>query len=54
MNIPEYTQINISQEHLDIVKTALYDTINSSGGTGYFNRINYKSMRMAGKTGTAL
>ncbi|PCJ27327.1 MAG: penicillin-binding protein 2 [Rickettsiales bacterium] len=50
---PEYTQIDISPEHLGILKTALYHTMNSKGGTGYANRINYKSMRMAGKTGTA-
>jgi penicillin-binding protein 2 len=50
----EYThQIDVSLEHLDIIKTALYHTINSPGGTGYLSRVNYKSMRMAGKTGTA-
>ena len=50
---PQYTQIDIKKEHLDIIKTALYHTMNSPGGTGYLSRINYKSMRMAGKTGTA-
>lgn len=49
----EYTQINLKEEHLDIIKTALYNTMNTPGGTGYFSRINYKSMSMAGKTGTA-
>ncbi|MDC0864974.1 penicillin-binding protein 2 [Rickettsiaceae bacterium] len=52
-NEPQYTQIDIKQEHLDVIKTALYHTINSPGGTGYLNRIDYKSMHMAGKTGTA-
>lgn len=51
--VVEYTQIDIKQEHLDIVKRILYDTINTHGGTGYFSRINYKSITMAGKTGTA-
>jgi penicillin-binding protein 2 len=50
---PQYTQINIKQEHLDIIKNTLYDTINTHGGTGYFSQINYKSLKMAGKTGTA-
>lgn len=50
---PQYTQINVEQQHLDIIKKTLYDTINSHGGTGYFSKINYKSMKMAGKTGTA-
>lgn len=49
----KYSQIDIKKEHLDIIKAALYHTINSPGGTGYLSRINYKSMRMAGKTGTA-
>lgn len=49
----KHTQIDIKQEHLDIVKTALYHVINSPGGTGYRSRINYKSMQMAGKTATA-
>lgn len=49
----EYKQINIKKEHLDIIKTALYNTMNTPGGTGYFSRLNYKSMRLTGKTGTA-
>jgi len=49
----EYTQIDIKKEHLDILKTALYKTMNTPGGTGYFSRVNYKSMHLTGKTGTA-
>lgn len=49
----QYKQIKIKEEHLDIIKTALYNTMNTPGGTGYFSRINYKSMRLTGKTGTA-
>ncbi|MDA9163885.1 penicillin-binding transpeptidase domain-containing protein [Rickettsiaceae bacterium] len=49
----EYTQIRFDKAHSDVLKTALYNTMNAPGGTGYFSRINYKSMRMAGKTGTA-
>ena len=49
----EYKQISIKKEHLDILKIALYNSINTSGGTGYFSRINYKSMKLTGKTGTA-
>ncbi len=50
---PNYVQINVQQDHLDIIKTALYTTMNTPGGTGYLSRIDYKSMHMAGKTGTA-
>lgn len=49
----EYKQVRIKKEHLDIIKTALYNTMNTPGGTGYFSRLNYKSMRLTGKTGTA-
>lgn len=49
----EYKQIEIKSEHLDVIKTALYLTMNSRGGTGYLSSINYKSMKIAGKTGTA-
>ena len=48
-----YTQLNIEQSHLDIINTALFNTMNAPGGTGYLSRIDYKSMQMAGKTGTA-
>ena len=50
---PHYTLINVKQENLNIIKLALYNTINTRGGTGYYSRINYNSMEMAGKTGTA-
>lgn len=48
-----YKQLKIKQEHLDIIKTALYQVINEPGGTGYLSRFNYKDIKMAGKTGTA-
>ncbi|GAB4162394.1 MAG: penicillin-binding protein 2 [Rickettsiaceae bacterium] len=50
---PEYVQLNINPDHLDIIKTILYNTVNTPGGTGYLSRVEYKSMQMAGKTGTA-
>lgn len=48
-----YTQLNLQQDHLDIINTALFNTMNAPGGTGYLSRIYYKSMQMAGKIGTA-
>jgi penicillin-binding protein 2 len=48
-----FIQLDLNQEHLVILKTALYHTMNTPGGTGYLSRVNYKSMRLAGKTGTA-
>lgn len=49
----EFTQLNISKKHLDIIKNALYHTTNSSGGTGYLSRLDHPYIKMSGKTGTA-
>ncbi len=50
---PSYVQLDIQQSNLEIIKTALFNTMNTPGGTGYLSRLDYKSMHMAGKTGTA-
>lgn len=52
-NDVEYKQIDIKKEHLDIVKIALYNAMNTPGGTGYFSQLDYKSIKLTGKTGTA-
>lgn len=48
-----YTQLNIKEKHLTFLKEAMFDTVNSLGGTGYGGRLNHTSIKMAGKTGTA-
>ena len=50
---PNYVQLDLQQSNLEIIKTALFNTMNTPGGTGYLSRLDYKSMHMAGKTGTA-
>jgi penicillin-binding protein 2 len=50
---PLYTQLNLNPYHLDIIKTALYNVMNTPEGTGYLSRLRHKSINMAGKTGTA-
>ncbi|RTK93369.1 MAG: penicillin-binding protein 2 [Rickettsiales bacterium] len=50
---PEYTQINIDPKHLDIIKNALFNTVNTPGGSAYLSRLNHSTIQMAGKTGTA-
>ena len=50
---PNYVQLDLQQNNLEIIKTALFNTMNTPGGTGYLSRLDYKSMHMAGKTGTA-
>ena len=50
---PNYVQLDLQQSNLEIIKTALFNTMNTPGGTGYLSRLDSKSMHMAGKTGTA-
>ncbi len=50
---PNYVQLDLQQSNLEIIKTALFNTMNTPGGTGYLSRLDYKSMHMSGKTGTA-
>lgn len=49
----KYIQLDIKEQHLDLMKAAMYRVMNEPGGTGYYSRINIDGMRMAGKTGTA-
>ncbi len=50
---PQFTQLDIEQKHLDIIKNALFNIVNSVGGTAYSNRLSHPLIQMAGKTGTA-
>jgi penicillin-binding protein 2 len=52
-NTPNYTQIDIDQKHLELIKEAMYQTVNSLGGTAYYSRILEEKFQFAGKTGTA-
>ncbi len=45
-------RVDISDENLEIVREAMYQVVNTPGGTGYRNRIEHQAMIMAGKTGT--
>lgn len=49
----EKEALNVSEKHLNFVKNALSDVVNSAGGTAYQSRIKEKKWRMGGKTGTA-
>ena len=49
----EYPKINIPKEHLDIVRSGLYDVFNSIRGTAYYKRIQDDRLVLSGKTGTA-
>lgn len=43
---------DIDSEHLDLVREAMYEVTNKSGGTGYLYRIRDPKWQISGKTGT--
>ncbi len=45
-------KINVSKEHLDIIKEGMFAVVNKPGGTAYLSQFDYKGQRMGGKTGT--
>lgn len=47
-----FKKINVSKEHLDIVKEGLFEVVNAEGGTAWGSRFVYKGQRMSGKTGS--
>lgn len=49
---PKFQQIDVKQEHLKIIKEAMYQAVNTPGGTGYYSRIIGENREIAGKTGT--
>jgi len=50
---PSYSQINIDQKYLDILKEGMFKAVNTMGGTAYYSRILAEKHQLAGKTGTA-
>lgn len=46
------SKINIKEEHLILLREAMYQVVNVPGGTAYSSRIIYKNQQIAGKTGT--
>lgn len=49
----ENTKITPNQEHLKIVRDAMFEVSNARRGTAYKSRVIGDSLRMAGKTGTS-
>lgn len=45
--------LGINENHLRAVRKAMFAVSNETGGTGYGSRIQEKSMRLAGKSGTS-
>ncbi|MEK9726401.1 MAG: penicillin-binding transpeptidase domain-containing protein, partial [Rhodospirillaceae bacterium] len=49
---PVFESINLPPRHLEIVRDAMRDVVNTPRGTAYRSRIDAPGMEMAGKTGT--
>lgn len=46
-------KLDIQEEHIKFLQSALHDVMNKPGGTGYSSRIEHNSLTIAAKTGTA-
>ncbi len=47
------TKLDINEQHLAFLQSAMHDVMNKPGGTGYSSRIEHNFRTIAGKTGTA-
>lgn len=45
--------LGLSEQNLSIIRDAMYDVSNSEKGTAYSSRIDDRSLRLSGKTGTS-
>lgn len=50
---PKFQQICIDPQNIKIIQEGLYNTVNVTGGTAYYNRILGENRQLAGKTGTS-
>lgn len=53
ISIPEFAPLDVSAEHLAIIKEGMDAVVNSPAGTAYGKRIMEKGLEMGGKTGTS-
>ncbi len=51
--VPEWDELGISAEHLQLVCNGMVDVVNKRKGTAYGSRVLDKERRLAGKTGTS-
>lgn len=52
-NEADFNKVDIKAEYLTILKEAMYQAVNTAGGTAYYSRILDADKHLAGKTGTA-
>ena len=48
----KFEKLNINKNHLNYIKSAMSNVVNSELGTAYKSKLNIKNFKMAGKTGT--
>ncbi len=49
---PNFKELRISKENLEVVLEGMYNVVNIKGGTAMGSRVNYNGHKIAGKTGT--
>lgn len=50
---PDFAPLGVQEAHLEMVRSGMFDVVNTVHGTAYSARITDPTMLMAGKTGTA-
>jgi penicillin-binding protein 2 len=53
VSVPEFAALNVSEDHLSLVKAGMDAAVNSPIGTAYGKRITQQGLEMGGKTGTS-
>ena len=48
----KFAKLNINKNHLNYIKNAMSDVVNSEFGTAYKSKLKKQNVKMAGKTGT--
>ncbi len=48
----KFPKLNINKNHLNYIKNAMSDVVNSEFGTAYKSKLKNRNIKMAGKTGT--
>ena len=48
----KFAKLDINKNHLNYVKNAMFDVVNSELGTAFKSKLKIKNVKMAGKTGT--
>ena len=49
---PKFAKLGINKNHLNYIKNAISNVVNSEFGTAYKSRLKKQNVKMAGKTGT--